>query len=81
MRQKYVIIESYQDLYDQVKEIKDKYNFHMDTFDLVDTLIFDFFSRGGVNALDSCYEKFKQKLQEEKMRLKMEDGEIKLEEK
>ena len=76
MRRKYIVIENYQQLYDYVKEIKDNYNYHMDTAELVDTLIFKWFSKGGVKALDTCYEEFNKRLKSG-LKLKMEEGEIK----
>ena len=59
-----VEINSYSDLYDFVKKIKKQYNLDRDTSDVVDELIYRWFSQQGVRALDSCYDRFNDFLEE-----------------
>ena len=58
-------ISSYSDLYDFVKKIKESNNLDGDTADVVDDLIYRWFSQKGVRALDSCYDRFNDFLEEE----------------
>jgi hypothetical protein len=57
-------ISNYQDLYDFVKNIRDEYNIDIDTVELIDMLIFKWFSQQRVRGLDSCYDLFQKKIEE-----------------
>ena len=73
-------INSYNDLFDYVKYIKEKQNLERDTSLIVDDLIFKWFSQKGINGLDICYRKFNEMLEkEENFNVKFEEGEIKAE--
>ena len=73
-------INNYQDLFNYVKNIKNKKNFEMDTSQIVDNLIFKWFSQNGINGLDICYKKFNEMLQEKNnFNVRFEEGKIKAE--
>ncbi|MFW5984789.1 MAG: hypothetical protein ACOCQ1_00790 [Halanaerobiaceae bacterium] len=76
-RQNQVQINSYQDLYDFVKSMKEEFNLDLDTTELVDELIYNWFSQHGVRALDSCYDIFNERLRETGgFMVVIEEGEI-----
>ncbi|MFW6409927.1 MAG: hypothetical protein ACOCZR_02685 [Halanaerobiales bacterium] len=72
-----ISITSYRQLYDAVKEVRDKYNIVSDTSQMVDDLIYRWFSSAGVRALDSCYLKFNEILSKEgQIEISIEGGRI-----
>ena len=80
MISKRTVINNYSELFDYVKRMKDLYNLASDTEELTDDLIYRWFSQKGVRGLDSCYQEFNQKLQNNKgITIKMDEGTIKAE--
>lgn len=73
-------ISSYGELYDIVKKIRNMYNHFTDTTDMIDELIYRWFSSGGVRGLDSCYEQFHNIIKEKgKFKIRIEKRKIKAE--
>ncbi len=63
-KQKQVKINSFNDLYDFVKQNKENNYFVEDIEDLINSLIFRWFSCKRVNGLDTCYRLFSEKIKE-----------------
>lgn len=63
IRRKSQQISSYQELYDFVKSIKEEYNIDTDTVELIDRLIFKWFSRHRLRGLDTCYLLFNKEIE------------------
>ncbi len=80
IRQKQIKINTYQELYDFVKNVKRDNNLDLDTLEIIDGLIYKWFSRNGVKALDTCYSIFNDIIKSNKnFIIKLEDKEIKAE--
>ncbi len=79
-RQRQAHIKNYQDLYEFVKNIKHSSNREQDVEEIINQLIYRWFSQKRVHALDSCYDIFNKKLaQEGGFLVRYEDGTIKAE--
>ncbi|MFW5998735.1 MAG: hypothetical protein ACOC4G_04240 [Bacillota bacterium] len=73
-----MIVKNYNDLYNYVKDIKNRYNLEGDTSEIVDELIYRWFSQKGINGLDVCYHKFNEKLEEDEyINIRVEEKGIK----